>query len=325
MNTKIDGVWQSFYVPEAQDFTGVAEDSRAKCHELFLGKPSTKFSYDGKDHEIFSWCCRMNAMRKEMKDKYFRWKPLLDKEGDKEGTKMYLAQRGGETVYVPREDLEKVLALANTGEKPAERTPERKLKPIEDSMALLSTGRILRIVAPGEYYDGPEFKFLSNRHPSPADKFIRRLATEYMMNVIIPNALLARDYGFSVGGETAMAALDYCMRTGKKRESVAHWEAYLAREDQSEQTRLFSFYVDGVKSDGTPVEADHRCFFKKFVDLKIKDAKPRRKSRTESAVDALLERMKKEPELRTISHRKLMESGISNRVARMFMKVREDA
>ena len=41
-------------------------------------------------------------------------------------------------------------------------------------------------------------------------------------------------------------------------------------------------------------------------------------------VAELLERMKQEPELSTMSHRQLMATGISDRAARLFMKVREE-
>ena len=326
MNSKIDGEWKSLYVPEVVDFDGMQEPAYTSCIKTFCGKPATRFDYAGTDIAVLSWCSRMNGLRKDIKESYFQWKDMLDKASEEENTKIYLAWRKGEYYYVGKMDLDNAMAVQEAPkEEPEAPRKHRELAELTDHLALLGTRRLLRTVGPGEYYDGQEFKFLSNRHPAPANKFIPVLASRYMMGVIIPNALLAREYGYRVTRETAMRALDYCMRTGKKRTSVLYWEAYVASNRHDAQGKLFSFYVEGIKADGTEVEKDRRCFFKKFVDLKQKDATQCRKTKNETKVSELLERMKSEPELKTMSHRQLMALGITNRAARLFMKAREEA
>lgn len=319
MNRKVDGEWRTVYLSEVGDFAALSGTAQAVCMEKFHGRQVERFEYDGAYEAIAEWCTRMNTLGAIMRSQYFNYKDDMKEQADKEGSRLYLQTTDGKNwQYVDQEWVDSVLSTASI-------KPEPGFSCLSDHMALVSTKKLLHSVAPGKYYDGPEFKFMSNRHPSPAEKFVPVLASRYMMNVIIPNSLLAREYGFLVGKETAMRALDHCMRTGKKPGSVTYWDAYLASGKQSAQYRLFSFYVDGIKSDGTEVQRDKRCFFKKFVDLKLKECVQCRKSRNGSRVSELLERMKKEPELRSMSHRQLMAAGISDRAARMFMKAREEA
>lgn len=320
LNRKVDGEWKSMYLAEVNDFTMLNGIPQEKCMEMFHGVPVERFEYGGSYTAIAEWCMAHNKLGASMREKYFEYKKAMKEQGEKEGRKLYIQTLNGSSwQYVDQDWVDSVMSMA------ARKADTREFTALTEFQDLLSTGKLLRRVAPGAYYDGPEFKFLSNRHPSPAQRFIPVLASRYMMNVIIPNSLLAREYGFIVGKETAMRALDYCMRTGKKPGAVGFWEEYVASGRNSAQYRLFSFYVDGIKADGTEVPREKRCFFKKFVDLKLKDAKPRRKSRNCSKVEELLERMKKEPELRAMSHRQLMASGISDRAARLFMKAREEA
>ena len=318
MNRKVDGDWKSMYLAELPDFASLAGGSRTVGMVLFHGIPVERFEYSGPFEAVAEWCSRMNPICAEMREQYFAFKDDMKTAGDKEGRKLYLQKApDSDWQYVDQEWVDSVLNAAS-------KKSTGGMCALTDHMLLLSTRRLLHGIAPGRYYDGPEFKFLSNRHPSPAERFIPVLASRYMMNVVIPNSLLAREYGFMVDEETAMKALDYCMRTGKKPAALAYWDAYLGEGKQAAQYRLFSFYVNGLKSDGSEVPKEKRCFFKKFIDLKHKDAQPCRKSRNMNKVAELLERMKQEPELSTMSHRQLMATGISDRAARLFMKVREE-
>lgn len=217
---------------------------------------------------------------------------------------------------------------------PAVAQPEPAVKPCTDvhSMTdfrpLLSTKGVLRLF-PGCFYDGPDLKFVSNRHESPAKAYIRTLAMQYMMQVIIPNALLY----YGLGGTTVkgidpkfvMDALDYCMTTSKSETSKAYWEAFKADEEQYKAVKdRYNLYVVGFLSDRkTALAADHRYFLDKFLKkLDLTDTKTVRKSKNTDEVSKLLERMKTEPELKTASKRKLVEMGLSQRLALQFMKAR---
>lgn len=211
------------------------------------------------------------------------------------------------------------------GEQPEEQPREQpEDRAITDFRLLLSTRRMLGHLG-SPYYDGPEFKFESNKHPSPAATYLPTLAKEYMMKVIIPNALLALKYGASVGN-VVMDALDHCMTTSKSQKSVDAWKEM--RADQAKMKEIaekYNFYVVGVNRDGSPVKPERRCYFDKFVNLKAKDAKKFKKSKNADVVADLIKRMEKEPELRKMSHRELMAMGISDRPARTFMQARKKA
>lgn len=211
-------------------------------------------------------------------------------------------------------------------EQPAEQPREQPAdSTVTDFHLLLSTRRMLGHLG-SPYYDGADFKFESNRHPSPSATYIVKLAKEYMMNVIIPNALLAAKYGVSVNGRCVGKAIDYCMRTGKSEKSVEAWEE--AKKDQAKMQDIlekYNFYVVGMNRDGTEVKKERRCYFDKFVSLKVKDAKKFKKSKNTDVVADLIKRMETEPELRKMSHRELMAMGISNRAARMFEEARKKA
>jgi hypothetical protein len=193
----------------------------------------------------------------------------------------------------------------------------------DDFKYLLSTRKLLGFLGVN-YYDGPEFKFMGNRHPSPAEPYVPTLAKEYLMQLIVPNALIALKHGKTFTVETAMLALDHCMTSGKSPESVVYWQS--VRSDQSRLNPIvekYMFYVLGKTRDGRDVKADHRCYFEKYVALKVKKAKKFKKSRNQEVVEGLLKRMESEPELKSMSHRQLMAAGISGRPARMFMEARK--
>lgn len=202
---------------------------------------------------------------------------------------------------------------------------------VTDFKALLSTRQMLKCINIA-YYTGLEFKFESNRHPSPAKAYIATLAQTYVMQVLIPNALIAKQYKKQIDTEAVKKALDYCMTTGKSQKSVEYWTEFVQtdRDSYIEVLQKFWFYVYDIKRDGTQVEASHRCYLDKYIDKKTDGAnsvysgerKAFRKSKNQDEVQKLVERMANEPELKTASHRRLMELGITNRIARQFMKAR---
>lgn len=222
-------------------------------------------------------------------------------------------------------------------EEPAEEAPvESKEAPAEpeseyditDYKTLLSTRAMLKAIG-DVYYDGLEFKFQSNRHPSPARAYILPLAKEYMMQVIIPNALIAKKFRKRIDPVAVKKAIHHCMTCSKSEASIEAWKE-LAREHAAEILDKYWFYVLDMNRDGSEVPSDRRCYLEKFVDTRnagtksvyAGERKQFRKSKNQDAVQELLNRMEAEPELRTASHRRLMELGISGRTARLFMKAR---
>lgn len=210
-------------------------------------------------------------------------------------------------------------------EAPAE--PESEYD-ITDYRTMLSTRAMLKAIG-DVYYDGLEFKFQSNRHPSPARAYILPLAKEYMMQVIIPNALIAKKFRKRIDPVAVKRAIHHCMTCGKSEASIAAWKE-LAHDHAAEILDKYWFYVLDMNRDGSEVPSDRRCYLEKFVDTRnagtksvyAGERKQFRKSKNQDAVQELLNRMEAEPELRTASHRRLMELGVSDRTARLFMKAR---
>lgn len=212
--------------------------------------------------------------------------------------------------------------------KPEQKTEQNTSTAIENWEALLSTRKIIALTG-ATVYDGPEFKFKSNLHPSPADGAIDALAKDYTMNIIIPNALLAlkllgKNSTAYWAGNCFGKAIRHCMVTGKSEKSVAAWEAYVKETGGKAVLALWNKYVANIDADGNPIKADHRWYFNKFVDLRCKGNTTKfRKGKNQDALNELLKRMETETELKTASRRKLMEMGISERLAQLFMKARE--
>lgn len=225
----------------------------------------------------------------------------------------------------------------NDGSEPATESAKPNEAPLEKPQvsnrldnweALLSTRRIVAMTG-ATLYDGPEFKFKSNRRESPAAGAIDGLAKDYTMNVIIPNALLA----LHLLGKRANAywdgscfgkAIRHCMTTGKSQKSIDAWNAYVESTEGKALTTLWNRYVANVDTDGNSIAADHQWYFKKFIDLRCKNNTTKfRKSKNDVELQKLLERMANEPELKTASRRRLIELGCSDTLARQFMKARE--
>jgi hypothetical protein len=202
---------------------------------------------------------------------------------------------------------------------------DSKSKNITDYKALISTRKLLKTIGGNLYYNGPVFKFASNSHQSPADAYLSTLAKQYMMQVIIPNVLLAKKFGWITIGKAAMSALDYCMTTGKCQRAKDSWERLKSDDKMMTPIKdIYNFYAANTKRDKQPIEKDRQWYFDKFVNLKCKENTTKfRRGKTQDAVDDLLARMENEPELKTASHRKLMEKGVSNQAARHFMKARK--
>lgn len=192
-----------------------------------------------------------------------------------------------------------------------------------DPVAFTSTRKML-IALGRPKYDGPEFKFVSHDHKHPKQKDIYTLATKYLMTVIIPNALLAKQHGALIDFDTVCRALKHCMTVGKSLQCASYWTTFVA-EQPPELTKMLDivrYYVFDTKSDGSKVEPNRRWFFKKFVDKKCKDQKSFRKGKLSDELQKLLKRAETEPELKTMCKRELVEKGISQRLALMFIQAR---
>jgi hypothetical protein len=261
---------------------------------------------------VNGWFSRLNATIQYMRNNYFQ---LVASKYMKAGEQLeYNLGTGEWSVPVSGE-------LPATPQEPTAAPVHRES--IKEFRLLLSTRKLLGYLGV-DYYEGQEFKFLSNRHPAPAESYVPTLAKEYMMKVIIPNALLADKHWKKIPLETAVEALDYCMRTGKTPGAVQFWEQM--RNDPGKMNPVlekYTFYVLGKRRDGRDIEADHRCYFDKYVSLKGKDAPKFKRGKNQDVVDSLLKRMESEPALKTMSHRQLMAAGITNRVARLFMAARK--
>lgn len=195
-----------------------------------------------------------------------------------------------------------------------------------DFKALTSTRKMLGTIGKTVFYDGYDFKFVSNRHPHPKPGKIKWLCLHYMMTVIIPNALLGRKYGVAIPGDAPGEALTYCMTTGKSPEAV---EAYWAAIGQiwPEVIEKYNLYVENRMRDGKQVAKGTEWFFDKFVGSHIKEealdfAGKFRKGKSQDEVLKLMERMKTEPALATMTKKELIGSGIPERTAKLFMKTR---
>ncbi len=219
---------------------------------------------------------------------------------------------------------------ATESAKPTEETIEKPQvsNRLENWEALLSTRRIVAMTG-ATIYDGPEFKFKSNRRESPAAGAIDGLAKAYTMDVIIPNALLAlhllgKKANAYWDGNCFGKAIRYCMTTGKSQKSIDAWEAYLKETEGKELSRLWNQYVANVDKNGGEIAADHQWYFKKYIDRRCQENTTKfRKGKNQDALNELLKRMETETELKTASRRKLMDMGISERLARQFMKARK--
>lgn len=190
--------------------------------------------------------------------------------------------------------------------------------------SLTSTRKML-IALGNPQYDGPDFRFVSNADKHPKESEIYALATKYLMNVIIPNGLLAKQYGAIFDINTVYAALKHCMTTAKSIQSIMYWQDFVST-DSAELTKMvdiIKFYLFNIKSDGTPVEPNRRCFFKKFVDKKCTELKTFRKGKLSDELQKLLKRAETEPELKTATKRQLMGMGVSERLALKFIQCRK--
>lgn len=198
---------------------------------------------------------------------------------------------------------------------------------LTDWEALLSTRNILKHF-PGYHYNGPEFKFNSHLHRSPAGSYIPTLAKQYLMQVLIPNALLyyklaGADCKVRWHVDVLKQAISHCMVTGKSEKSVEAWWEYLKSGDANEIADLWNLYVYNISRDGTDVADSRHCYFDKFVSLKCKDNETKfRRGKSQDAVEELLARMEKEPGLKTASKRELVALGVSQRSALKFIKAR---
>lgn len=200
----------------------------------------------------------------------------------------------------------------------------------EEAMMLLSTRRVLAKY-PDYLYDGYEFKFRSNRHPSPAQGYIGTLLKQYLMQIIIPNALLYHHLSgnkLQVKPQSVIKAINYCMTTGKSETAKAYWEDYKAnnRDEVKAACNIYDLYASNLTRDNKVLDEGHRYFLDKHLrKLDVGKLDKFRRGKNTDELAKLLDRMKTEPELKTASKRKLMEMGISQRLALAFMKARVKA
>ena len=198
----------------------------------------------------------------------------------------------------------------------------------DEAMMLLSTRRVLAKF-PGYLYDGYEFKFRSNYHPSPAQGYIDTLLKQYLMQIIIPNALLYHHLSgnkLRVEPTSVIKAINYCMTTGKSETAKAYWDEYKTnhKDELKAACNIYDLYAVNLTRDGKAIDDGHRYFLDKHL-RKLDTAKldKFRRGKNSDELAKLLDRMKTEPELKTASKRKLMEMGVSQRLALAFMKARQ--
>ena len=315
-----NGNWHDSCIVEQFDIDascpGTYKQYKDKVLSLIdLGKPinphNIRYCRPDSDNDKVNVCLGLLSKRFDtLRNKFF--------EGNRNGNKINAIGPNGFYFNTGKVEEPKV-------EEPEETKEQEKL---ENWEALLSTRRIVSMTG-ATLYDGPDFKFRSNLHPSPSAKAIDALAKYYTMNVIIPNALLAlhllgKKSEVCWDGKCFGKALMHCMTTGKAQKSVDAWNDYVKDTEGKSLLRLWNKYVANMDENGEAIAPDHRWYFKKFIDKRCQSNTSKfRKSKNQDELQKLLERMKTEPELRTATHRKLLDMGITNRLARQFEKARK--
>ena len=119
---------------------------------------------------------------------------------------------------------------------------------------LLSTTKTL-VRCKRYYYNYIDYKFSSKRNRDCyTERNVRVNLTRQWHNIIIPNAILCRQYGHPATFADAIAALNYAMTHGKTQRSLEAWKRVCTEEanlPESERVvtkyrRSYSYYVDGL-------------------------------------------------------------------------------
>ena len=295
------------YTAEEEDFPNLNQQAILDLKEKYLGKETAVFhSISYKDNQrIWSQNTtdRLNSMAKSMLEYLFKCIEVKNVRG----TVLFL--RNGECGWM------------DESVKP-QKEEEPTYPDITDYKAFTSTRKTLIAIGGNIVYDGNEYKFESDKHRSPAREYIPRLCKTYLMQVVIPNALLSKKFRHGTTFETVFNAVDHCMTVGKSVKSQDFWKEFKESDDIQEIKDAINFYVFDKKRDGSAVDSQHRCYFDKFVSLNCKSQTKFKKGKLDEEVGKLIKRMKDEPELGTASYRQLREMGISDRLARLFMKKR---
>lgn len=296
------------YTAEEEDFPQLNQQAIIDLKEKYLGKETAAFhSISYKDNQrIWSQntADRLNSMAKTMLDYLFKCIEVKNVRG----TVLFL--RNGECGWLDESTKPK-------------KEEEPTYPDITDPKAFTSTRKTLIAIGGNIVYDGPEFKFESDKHRSPARDYIPRLCKNYLMQVVIPNVLLSKKFRHGTTFDTVFNAVDHCMTVRKSLKSQEFWTEFKGSDDIQEIKDAINFYVFNKKRDGTEVDGLHRCYFDKFVNLNCKTQTKFKKGKLDEEVDKLIKRAETEPELKTMSKRELVEKGISQRLALMFMKKRK--
>lgn len=297
------------YTAEEEDFPVLPYQAISDLKAKYLGKETAVFhKLDYKDNQSI-WSENtakiLNNKAKTLLDYFF----MCCKVKNVKGTVLCL--RNGECSWLDESTKPK-------------KEEEPTYPDITDPKAFTSTRKTLIAIGGNIVYDGNEYKFESDKHRSPAREYIPRLCKTYLMQVVIPNALLSKKFRHGTTFDTVFNAVDHCMTVRKSLRSQEFWREFKESDDIQEIKDAINFYVFDKKRDGSAVDSQHRCYFDKFVNLNCNTQTKFKKGKLDEEVDKLIERMKDEPELGTASYRQLREMGISDRLARLFMKKRGD-
>jgi hypothetical protein len=129
------------------------------------------------------------------------------------------------------------------------------------------------------YYDSYDFHFNCRKNREyESDKHCRTNITRVWHNIIIPNAIIARDSGHPSTINDALTALDYAMRNGKSQCAIDAYKRVLEEESaKPEEERIWyslnqSFYYYGLGmaavKDKTLIylPKSKRCTLKAYID-----------------------------------------------------------
>lgn len=136
-------------------------------------------------------------------------------------------------------------------------TESKKGRPADFPYLLSTTATLAK--AGIRYYDGKTFNFNCRHNRKYNESGVYRVFTALFHNVIIPNAIIAREGNFSVSIEDVQLAIKYGMKHSKSDSSIEVWRNFITTKSNEWFSRNiqepFEWYALGIrtKEDGTKV------------------------------------------------------------------------
>ena len=188
---------------------------------------------------------------------------------------IYCACRDGKNIiFITQSELDEVLAQIEAFKAPIETTaPATEESPSKEYKRkprhwLLSTSKtISHFKIRG--YSGKDFSFDRNWNKSPTEKSIFRLYSRVFHDVIIPNALIAKSAGKTVGFNDVALAICYVMTSPKRNKA---WKSLIGNTTDNEwitknALQNFEFYVyDKLRDSNKLLPEKDRWTLDKYLE-----------------------------------------------------------